>query len=98
MPRQLANADQYVRAIPGIIAEVLVIANSFVAKLAHVGLLPDLNARNTAVVQDKSGGYFAIDPSLVDHGVPPLVMPLETWLGPWPPDIRASDARAEARR
>jgi hypothetical protein len=69
-----------------------------VAKLAHVGLLPDLNVRNTAVVQDKSGSYFAIDPSLVDHGVPPPVMPLETWLGPWPPDITASDARAEARR
>jgi hypothetical protein len=69
-----------------------------VAKLAHVGLMPDLNVRNTAVVQDKSGSYFAIDPSLVDHGVPPPVMPLETWLGPWPPDITASDARAEARR
>jgi hypothetical protein len=42
--------------------------------------------RNTAVLQEINGGYFAIDASLVDVGVPPPVMALATWLGPWPPD------------
>jgi hypothetical protein len=45
--------------------------------------------RNTAVLQEIDGGYFAIDASLVDHGVPPLIMPLATWLGSWPPDPAA---------
>lgn len=47
----------------------------------------DVNWRNTAVLQEIDGGYFAIDPSLVDFGELPPVMPLETWLGPWPPDL-----------
>ena len=45
--------------------------------------------RNTAVLQELNGGYFAIDASLVDVGVPPPIMPLATWLGSWPPDSAA---------
>lgn len=55
--------------------------------------------RNTAVMQEINGGYFAIDASLVDVGVPPPVMPLAIWLGAaWPPDPAAFERedRAEA--
>jgi hypothetical protein len=69
-----------------------------VAKLSHAGGLTDLaNVRNTAVLQEKGGDYFAIDPSLVDHGVLPPVMPLSTWLGTWPPNIALSNERVDAR-
>jgi hypothetical protein len=67
-----------------------------VTKLAHVGILSDLNVRNAAVLQEKGGEYFAIDPSLVDVGVPPPIMPLVTWLGPWPPNISVSNERVAA--
>jgi hypothetical protein len=59
-----------------------------VAQLSNGG---DLVARNTAVLQEIGGGYFAIDPSLVDVGVPPPIIPLATWLWHWPPDLSASD-------
>src|SRR5215510_1270272 len=45
--------------------------------------------RNTAVVQEVNGGYYAIDASLVDMGVPPPIMPLSAWLASWPPDPAA---------
>jgi hypothetical protein len=54
----------------------------------------DVNWRNTAVLQQIDGGYYAIDPSLVDFGQLPPVMPLETWLGPWPPDLSKSNELA----
>jgi len=62
-----------------------------VAQLSNAGSLHD--PRNTAVLQENSGGYFAIDPALVDFGVPPPVMPLATWTGDWPPNLTANDAR-----
>ena len=54
--------------------------------------------RNTAVLKEINGGYFAIDASLVDVGVPPPIMPLATWLGSWPPDSAAIErvGRADA--
>jgi hypothetical protein len=54
--------------------------------------------RNTAVVQEINGGYFAIDASLVDVGVPPPIMPLAAWLSAWPPDPTAIERvdRADA--
>jgi hypothetical protein len=54
--------------------------------------------RNTAVLQEINGGYFAIDASLVDVGVPPPIMPLAVWLGSWPPDPAAIERadRADA--
>ena len=45
--------------------------------------------RNTAVLHEINGGYFAIDASLVDVGQPPPIMPLATWLDSWPPDPAA---------
>ena len=67
-----------------------------VAQLSYAGVPQDLNPRNTAVLQETGGEYFAIDPSLVDVGVPPPVMPLATWLGPWPPDLSASSQRTKS--
>lgn len=65
-----------------------------VDKLAYGGTLTDVNPRNAAVLQENGGDYFAIDPSLVDFGVTPPVLPLATWLGSWPPDLSATHALA----
>jgi hypothetical protein len=62
-----------------------------VAKLSHAG--SPIDPRNTAVLQEIGGQYFAIDPSLVDVGVPPPIIPLESWIAHWPPDLRASEPR-----
>jgi len=62
-----------------------------VTKLSHAGSLID--PRNTAVLQEIGGQYFAIDPALVDVGVPPPIIPLDSWLVHWPPDLPASEAR-----
>jgi hypothetical protein len=56
-----------------------------VAQLAAAGSFADL--RNTAVLHEIDGGYYAVDASLVDGGVPPPVMPLAAWTGSWPPDL-----------
>jgi hypothetical protein len=61
-----------------------------VAKLSSAGALID--PRNTAVLQEIGGQYFAIDPALVDVGVPPPVIPLDSWIAHWPPDLPASEA------
>ena len=63
-----------------------------VARLSNAGSLTDLSFRNTAVLQEIKGGYYAIDASLVDGGVPPPIMPLETWMGDWPPKLAAWEA------
>jgi hypothetical protein len=60
-----------------------------VAKLSNAGSLH--NPRNTAVLKEKNGDYYAIDPSLVDAGVPPPVIPLTSWMTEWPPDLSKSD-------
>ncbi len=60
-----------------------------VVQLSHAGSLVD--PRNTAVVQEIGGGYFAIDPALVDVGVPPPVIPLDSWITHWPPDLPKSE-------
>lgn len=57
-----------------------------VAQLANAGGLTDPFMRNTAVLQEIKGDYFAVDASLVDGGEPPVIMPLTAWLGSWPPD------------
>jgi hypothetical protein len=69
-----------------------------VAQIAHGGGPTDPNIRNAAALQEIGGGYFVIDPSLVDAGVPPPVMPLATWLGPWPPKISTHNESARASR
>ena len=62
-----------------------------VAKLSYAG--SPIDPRNTAVLQEIGGQYFAIDPSLVDVGVPPPILPLESWIAHWPPDLPASEPR-----
>jgi hypothetical protein len=62
-----------------------------VAQLSNAGSLHD--PRNTAVLQEINGDYYAIDPALVDFGTPPPVIPLTAWLTVWPPDLSTSDSR-----
>jgi hypothetical protein len=53
-----------------------------VAGLAHRGSLLTLDFSNTAVLVEKGDGEkFAVDPWLVDAGVPPPVYPLAVWRG-----------------
>ena len=67
-----------------------------VAQLSNSGNLH--NPRNTAVIQQHDGDYFAVDPAVVDFNVPPPVIPLASWLTEWPPNLAASEARAQAAR
>jgi len=67
-----------------------------VAQLSYAGSFTDPDLRNTAVLQQIEGGYFAVDASLVDHGTPPLVMPLAAWLDTWPPNPAAIEHVAQA--
>lgn len=61
-----------------------------VAQLSNAGSLH--NPRNTAVLKEiKSGDHWAVDPALVDAGVPPPVIPLQSWMTEWPPDLSKSD-------
>ena len=66
-----------------------------VAKLANAGGLTDPFMRNTAVLQEIKGDYYAVDASLVEGGQPPVVMPLATWMGKWPPDVSVAEAKAK---
>src|SRR5262249_20348113 len=66
-----------------------------VAKLSHAGT--PIDPRNTAVLQEIGGQYFAIDPSLVDVGVPPPIFPLDSWIAQWPPDLPANEAPVRLR-
>ncbi|HZP77390.1 MAG TPA: hypothetical protein VFB45_14705 [Pseudolabrys sp.] len=67
-----------------------------VANLSNAGSLSDPFMRNTAVLQEVNGGYYAIDASLVDGGAPPRILPLQTWLNTLPPNLPAA-APARAR-
>jgi hypothetical protein len=62
-----------------------------VAPLAFAGSPVDPNPRNAAVLEDRGGGYYVLDPSLVDSGVPAPVLPLTVWLDSWPPDLARFD-------
>lgn len=66
-----------------------------VAQLSNAGGLTDPFMRNTAAVQEIKGDYYAVDASLVDGGEPPVIMPLATWLGHWPPDRSVIEAHAK---
>lgn len=68
-----------------------------VTDLAYAGLPTDTNPRNTAVLRDKSGAYYAVDASLVDGGVPPMVMPLSVWTGAWPPKLADMEGAPPAK-
>ncbi len=67
-----------------------------VAPLSYAGSVTDPNPRNTAVVQEIGGEYFAIDPSVVDFGQLPAIFPLTVWLGSWPPDLATSETQGKA--
>jgi len=58
-----------------------------VGGLAHKGSLLTLDFTNTAVLTETGDGeQFAVDPWLVDAGVPPPVYPIAVWRGAdWPP-------------
>jgi hypothetical protein len=59
-----------------------------VGELAHGGTVLSFDVRNTATLVVKaSGERFAVDPTLVDAGEPPPVVPLENWMAGWPPEI-----------
>jgi hypothetical protein len=65
-----------------------------VAQLSYGGT--PIDPRNTAVLQQIAGGeYFAVDPSIVDFGVLPPILPLATWLGDWPPNLSASETHRQ---
>ena len=64
-----------------------------VASPANAGVVHDL--RNTAVVQEIDGAYFAVDPMLAGFAEPPPIFPLTDWLAAWPPDLSKNDARAQ---
>jgi hypothetical protein len=58
---------------------------------------PRSTSRNTAVLQEIGGQYFAVDPALVDVGVPPPIIPLDSCIAHWPPDLAASEAPVRLR-
>ena len=68
-----------------------------VGTLAFAGSPADPNPRNAAVLQERGGAYYVLDPSLVDAGVVPPALPLEAWLDSWPPDLSRFDAAGLAR-
>jgi hypothetical protein len=67
-----------------------------VAPLSNGGSL--VEPRNTAVLQEKGGEYFAIDAALVDFAVPPPVIPLKSWMQEWPPKLDAREMHAQVMR
>ncbi len=63
-----------------------------VGGLAHAGTVLDFDVRNTATLVAKSTGMrYAIDPTLVDVGEAPPIVPLQSWLASYPPEISKSD-------
>ncbi len=63
-----------------------------VGGLAHAGTVLDFDVRNTATLVSKSDGTrYAIDPTLVDVGEPPPIVPLQRWVASYPPEISKSD-------
>lgn len=57
-----------------------------VPELSYAGL-PTTTPRNTATLKQRGGDYYAVDPSLVDAGEPPPIIPLTVWLASWPPRL-----------
>jgi hypothetical protein len=58
-----------------------------VGGLAHAGTVLDFDVRNTAtLVANANGAQYAIDPTLVDVGEPPPVVPLQSWVASYPPE------------
>lgn len=63
-----------------------------VGDLAHAGTVLDFDFRNTATLVSKADGTsYAIDPTLVDVGEPPPIVPLQRWVASYPPEVSKSD-------
>lgn len=63
-----------------------------VGGLAHAGTVLDFDVRNTATLVAKGdGAQYAIDPTLVDVGEAPPIVPLQRWVASYPPEISKSD-------
>jgi hypothetical protein len=63
-----------------------------VGDLAHAGTVLDFDVRNTATLVEKaSGRRYAIDPTLVDVGEAPPIVPLQSWLASYPPEVSEAD-------
>jgi hypothetical protein len=71
-----------------------------VEKLAYSGGLPDFTfaPRNTAVIRATASGIdFAVDPTLVDAGERPPIIPLSIWAAAWPPPDKSGEPKAQSR-
>jgi hypothetical protein len=64
-----------------------------VAAPAHRGTLVTLDVANTPVlVENGTGKGFAVDTAFADPGLPPYIVPLETWLAAIIPEYRENTA------
>jgi hypothetical protein len=60
---------------------------------AHRGTLVTLDVANTPVLfENGSGKGFAVDTAFADPGLPPYIVPLETWLAAVIPEYRQNAA------
>lgn len=63
-----------------------------VGELAHAGTVLEFDFRNTATLVSKVDGLrYAIDPTLVDVGEPPPIVPLQRWVASYPPQMSKSE-------
>jgi hypothetical protein len=61
--------------------------------VAHRGTLVTLDVANTPVlVETESGQGFAVDTAFADPGLPPYIVPIETWLAAVIPEYRQNAA------
>jgi hypothetical protein len=59
-----------------------------VGEILHRNAGLGFDPHNTATLIAKdSGERFAVDPNLIDAPLPPPIVPLAGWLGPWPPRL-----------
>ena len=64
-----------------------------VGPVAHRGTLVTLDVANTPVlVETQTGQGFAVDTAFADPGLPPYVVPIETWLAAVIPEYRQNGA------
>lgn len=64
-----------------------------VGPVAHRGTLVTLDVANTPVlVETESGQGFAVDTAFADPGLPPYIVPIETWLAAVIPEYRQNAA------
>jgi hypothetical protein len=60
---------------------------------AHRGTLITLDVANTPVlIETASGRSFAVDTAFADPGLPPYIVPIETWLAAVIPEYQANAA------